>query len=325
MYMLYMSGRKLIAFGKNSYVISLPKNWIQRNNLKKGDEITVEETFDMIVLSTQGNDIEEIKIKKINIDEDLHFSRKIISAYVNNYDQIEIKGNNLSEHFESMRQATQGMLALEIMEFGSKKVLMKDFLNTSDISLDSILKRIDMMIRSMIEEIKESVITNTKINLDERDKDINKMFYVANKLLNKVLDKPKLAKDLGIPIKEVLFKWRVLVSFETIGDQLKRIIRNFNDLKEDKEKKQILKTFIMIAEEYLLVVKALYKMDKISASNILDNKSNLLTECEKLLDLIYNDEKKQTKHVLNIATMSYKLKIFENYVCNIAKAIITTE
>ncbi len=44
-----MEYRKLISFGKNSFVISLPKAWVRHSKLKKGDLIYVEEASDHLM------------------------------------------------------------------------------------------------------------------------------------------------------------------------------------------------------------------------------------------------------------------------------------
>ena len=41
-----MEFRKLISFGKTSFVMSLPKGWVVKNKLKKGDLIALEERED---------------------------------------------------------------------------------------------------------------------------------------------------------------------------------------------------------------------------------------------------------------------------------------
>ncbi|PLW80834.1 hypothetical protein C0585_00420 [Candidatus Woesearchaeota archaeon] len=321
-----MIQRKLISFGKNSYVVSLPKNWITRNGLAKGDEINIDETFDMLVLSTKNDlSLEESKIKKITPNNNPKcIVRKIINAYINNYHIIEIRGDNLISDFDNVRNCVQDLLALEIMELGPKKILIKDFLNTSDISLDNILKRIDMIIRAMFDETKEAIEDGLEVSLDSRDKDINRMFYVANKLINKVLEKPKLAKDLKIPIKDIIFKWRILVSFEIIGDQLKRLIRLFKELENPTVKKNIIKVFLSIHEEYNKVVKSLYKLDKDLASEIIDNKKDVLEACDGLLNLLLKDCNNPL-HVVNISFIVEKLKRLENNICNISKAIIAID
>ena len=46
-----MDTRRIISFGTSSYVVSVPKNWVRENNLKKGDLIHVEDRKDELILS----------------------------------------------------------------------------------------------------------------------------------------------------------------------------------------------------------------------------------------------------------------------------------
>ena len=45
-----MEYRKLISFGKSSFVVSLPKSWIKQNKLKKGDLIHFEDEGNNLVI-----------------------------------------------------------------------------------------------------------------------------------------------------------------------------------------------------------------------------------------------------------------------------------
>ena len=57
--MAKMNVRKLIRFGKNSYVISLPKQWVDKTKLKKGDLISIDETKEGLVLKTNSAEVKE--------------------------------------------------------------------------------------------------------------------------------------------------------------------------------------------------------------------------------------------------------------------------
>ena len=48
-----MEVRKLIQFGGNSYVISLPKKWIKLHSLEKGDPIYLDFDKDRIILNIE--------------------------------------------------------------------------------------------------------------------------------------------------------------------------------------------------------------------------------------------------------------------------------
>ena len=49
-----MDVRKLISFGKGSYIISMPKTWVEKNKLKKGDFISVsDDGFELVLSANQ--------------------------------------------------------------------------------------------------------------------------------------------------------------------------------------------------------------------------------------------------------------------------------
>ena len=59
-----MEYRRLISFGRSSYVVSLPKEWIGQNNLKKGDLVYLQESGPNLLLSKKESDekVEEVEV-----------------------------------------------------------------------------------------------------------------------------------------------------------------------------------------------------------------------------------------------------------------------
>ena len=58
--------RKLVKLGESTIMISLPQKWINKFNLKKGDEIELEEKDNMIEITTDLKT--EIKEKEIELN-----------------------------------------------------------------------------------------------------------------------------------------------------------------------------------------------------------------------------------------------------------------
>ncbi|MBS3174764.1 AbrB/MazE/SpoVT family DNA-binding domain-containing protein [Candidatus Woesearchaeota archaeon] len=58
-----MGFRKIIGFGGNSFVISLPKTWVNNLGLKKGDLVSISEDDDH-VLRVLPENIKQTKEKK---------------------------------------------------------------------------------------------------------------------------------------------------------------------------------------------------------------------------------------------------------------------
>jgi antitoxin component of MazEF toxin-antitoxin module len=64
-----MEFRKLINFGKTSHVVSIPKAWLLKNKLNKGDTVSLQEVDGNLLLSPNtGQAKKEPKEIVINVD-----------------------------------------------------------------------------------------------------------------------------------------------------------------------------------------------------------------------------------------------------------------
>lgn len=156
-----MPYRKLIQFGGNSFVISLPKKWVNDNNLMKGDSLHIEMLGNNIVISpTKTNNTEEEYVITINIDGTTTFKnirRRLYSAYVNGATTIIINGNDIGKFSKMIDKLLGNYVALELVEQTSKKIIIKTYINITDVVIESFIRRIDNTIRSMAIDVIDCV------------------------------------------------------------------------------------------------------------------------------------------------------------------------
>ena len=50
-----MGFRKIIGFGDGSFVVSLPKDWVIKNGLKKGDDVSVDVDTNLVRITPLNN------------------------------------------------------------------------------------------------------------------------------------------------------------------------------------------------------------------------------------------------------------------------------
>src|SRR3989344_5322393 len=88
--------RKIIKFGNSSFVLSLPIDWIKKNSLGKGDLVSISENINNELVLSASSKEKSVQRKEIVIDinnKDLsRIKREIVSAYLNSYGVIRIKG-----------------------------------------------------------------------------------------------------------------------------------------------------------------------------------------------------------------------------------------
>lgn len=314
-----MITRNLIKFGKNSYVISLPKHWIDNNKLLKGSELHIEEKSNNLTVYCDYTEPDDQRVKVINTDHPTcSVSRELISAYINDYQDIKVIGKKTNDSIKEIRYITGRLVALEIMEQVDGKVTLKDFLNIKDISMDNIIHRIDIIVRSIFIDLLGNMFEGKKFDLMERDIDVNRLYFLASKILNKLLNNPGLSKVIKVEINDIIHIWRFVEALENIADILKSM-QSINLDPKSEMIKDLREVFISVQEQYLKAIKGFYKKDRLTANEIINTQEALKDSIN-----ILRDEKTITK---DVKTGSNLLKITErlrNVIVHITTIAYTT-
>lgn len=158
--------RKLIKFGNSSYIVSLPQKWIQKHGLKKGDIIYLDENNDNeLILNSKDKKIEKNADKNITIGVDgkdsNEINRELIAAYINNYSEIIFSGKEIDSKKDIISKLLDSKVGVEIVEQTKNQIIVKDLLDLEAISVKNIARRMDNIIRSMFEELKNGMVDHS--------------------------------------------------------------------------------------------------------------------------------------------------------------------
>ncbi len=312
--------RKLIKFGNSSFVVSLPSSWIKQHELKKGDNVYINETEngEIIIRNDTSGDKKEIKKIKIHVDSlDVDkVKRNIISAYVSGYNYLTLEGT-LRDEMGDIEELIHNLLSLEIVEQTSNKTVVRDFLNIEEVAVSDILKRMDLIVRSMISDSKKCFNESLYNQINHRDLTVNKLRFLLLKTVRESLNNTRLKAVIeksGISVWDV---WMLLINLENIADESRRIARLLKDGKLDKkEEENILKIYDEIEESYLLVMKSLHKRDRELAHDVATRKNRIIEQCDMLF------KKCKSKNAVSVIE---KLKAMESYIRNMARVVIDQE
>ncbi len=311
--------RKLIKFGKNSFVISLPKAWVEQQKLKKGDSLYLQEKETEIILSPKLAPLNKnVKKKTISTNQKkiIQIQREIIASYINNYTILTFVGTNLKEHMTNIKAFIHNLMAFEVMEQTNKRLVAKDFLNLEDISLKDVIRRVDRITRAMIEDLSMGFTQPVELKIIEnRDKDINKLYYLCRRVVNVCFNDPRLTKTFKISLPSLHDKWTMVTSLEKIADCLKRIGRDFHTKKISQSKKtELKKIFTQIEQLYSETMKSYYTNKREESLKILDKTRELFTTIDVL---IKKTKAPETIDILiNFKNIIYDLRLIARIVVN---------
>ena len=286
-----MEYRKLIKFGNSSHVISIPKDWLKRNNMSKGDVVYFEEDDkgDIVISSKNPEEREEKKIVNINIDDlsTKEIELEIVASYMKEFNTINIKGKEIKKREKEIREILKILVAIEVIEQTDKKVVAKDFLNIKEIRLEDLRKRLDIVIKSMLHDSKlgngkgqfESVIT--------RDLDANRFAYLLFRVLRRCIEKPGIKKEVGLTSLEVVNEQTLVLTMERIGDLAKRVSREDSRAKlSSSEIKELNGLYDKITENYNNAINAYQKKDYDISRKVYSENKLIQKSCDKSKDKI---------------------------------------
>ena len=263
---LYMETRKVISFGNSSYVVSLPKDWVTENKLKKGDSVNIEHRDGSIIISTAENSEKKIEPKTVVIETEgrsmVLIKTEIISAYLNNYDIIEVKGRLKSDFAANVKSILRNLTGIEIIQQDAEKIVAKDLLNINEISIETLIRRMDNITRSMISDSITSIKHDMYEEIYERDMEVNRLLYLAYRVIRAAIIDPRIAKSLGRKNIELLFEQILMEKIEKVADKAKRVARYLREANlKPAEKEEIEAIYASIKGCYLDVMKSYYNKD----------------------------------------------------------------
>ena len=284
-----MDFRKLIKFGNSSFVISLPKAWVEKNGLKKGDVVSVEQSGknELLVLP-KSRPNRELTETTINID-DLSGTEGvrtlIISAYMKDYDIINIVGKDLVKKSKDIRDYFQELASIEIVEQSPKKIVARCFLDPSNLSVPSLLRRMDVMTHSMLNDAELSIVSeNMGEYVYQKEEDVTRLSFMIFKVLRRALVEPELASKINLDHSAILQMWCVTNELENIADQAKRICRHLG--KEGAKKpKELEELFKKIIELYAATMKVYHTSDQASAVKVLQSRDRIMDDSKYYLEV----------------------------------------
>src|SRR3989338_11024062 len=181
-----MEQRKLIKLGNSSFAIALPKDWVEKSGLKKGDDIFLErDTNGGIVVASEYNHHNKINSKTEILTDgkgEREIARDIISAYTRGYEIITVAGEK--EKIKLAKEISKQFVNLELISVDDKKATFKDLVDINSINLQSFIKRMDNNIKDMfitlISSLKSKKFSKKTVEeVEDIDRDITKFYFLV--------------------------------------------------------------------------------------------------------------------------------------------------
>lgn len=224
-----METRKLIAHGPSSLTVALPYKWINKQNLKKGDEITINE--DNLGLKITAKPSETKKTIQINLTslEWPSILTALTSIYRQGYDEVIVK-YKVPKEYQNISNAVRSLVGFAVMENHNGKCLIKSLPSELEQDFETMFRRVFLILLQELDDLKDILSSQDAIkNFYTRDADLNAIVNLAIRLISKGYVQDRF---------EELHLFHALLMLEEIGDDITKFtieIQNYKDAPKLKE------------------------------------------------------------------------------------------
>lgn len=293
-------------------LVSLPKEWIDANNLNKSNQVEIETNQNNLSIRTQQN---KKPSKEVEISYPLSEGEGIVptitGAYLLGFDIIRIVGRSsisINDR-ESVRGSMRKLVGLEIIDEDATNISIQFLLNETSINPQNILKRMSSITLGMFNDVVLSIKNGDKTNLEtiaNRDAEINRQYFLLVRLIRSTIMDTRLANIFNLENIDVL-DYRIAantveIAGDTVVELSKSLIKSnlskaeltkLYDLAKDIDGIQIKSIDSFISNNRMLAINAI-KLQKINSAKISKIRSSLESEKQislALFDIIYMFEK----------------------------------
>lgn len=264
--------RKLVKAGQASHTVSLPKEWLDKNKLCKGSAVYIHEKSEHELVITPSIEQPKTEQKTVVIHVDNKpldtVQREITAAYVNNASNIDLVGESIAQHAKEIRRMLHDFVALEVAEQTATKISAKDLLNLQEISVDKSIKRMDMIVRTMLQDCKTTAEgKDLSESVMVRDYDVNRLYFLLTRLLKSALSNPATAARFELSHTAVLSAWMLVHYLEQFADVVKALSKECTALPA-KSQKTIADILAQFEQDYLGTMKSVHEKNKTMADTI---------------------------------------------------------
>ncbi len=304
--------RKVIQIADSTQLVSLPRKWTLKYNLKKGDEVEVEEQGNRLLIETEKTqDPGSIEVDISGLDRD-SFMFLIRVLYIRGYNDIKLNFNNpLADHhrlgkkvkvLSDIHTEVNRLTGIEIIQQKENFCILKVLSESSIKDFDLILRRIFLLITDASSDLIRGAVKRDKYlveSLEEKHNTITKFMANALRLLN---------KGIYPDYKKTALLYHTIESLDNINDTLKESARDIisSNIIISKACESILNQINTSLEDYHALF---YKFDFKMIEKISWDRYQILKNIKLVSKKLSKDEIMLLMNMKRIVEILYTLKV----------------
>jgi phosphate uptake regulator len=327
-----MEPRKIQKVGYSTLSVSLPMAWAKKTGIKKGDVVFISEENDgALRITPEPTRTEDQNIYVVNVDNCDNIkvlARVIVGNYVLGRNMIKVESERrlMREQIEAIRQVTQRLLGIGIIEESDRHLLLQCSVDPKNFPLNTVIRRLYVITSIMFKESMDALIDkDMELAKDAiaREHEADTIFWLIIRLLASAQQSRVISKAIGIvdPMEIVgsnLIAWYL----EMIADRLNAISMNILAIEqlridEDEELFERLSQIgLIVFTMFDRAMKSMFESDIKLASDAVDLYEAVGREEDSLLKEFQQNHNPELSAYVN--EIAWELRIIAEYSTAIA-------
>ncbi len=198
--------RRVQKVGYNSLSVSIPKEYAEEINLKKGDSILFREDSDgtlRLIPTTRSREASRVTLKADQAGSVEMLTGLVVGAYALGYDTIEVAGKEPLDRasVEGVLETVRRLRGLEVVESDERRIVAQSLIDPTKFPVDSLIKRLQILVSRSLQYVTDSLDLKQTGSLNQvarvRD-EVDDLYWLILRQLLVALNRRELASEIGI-------------------------------------------------------------------------------------------------------------------------------
>jgi len=328
--------RKLQVTGGSTYIISLPKKWVTRNQLQKGSFLILREERDgSLSLAPSGlakqEKKEEAIIKVSKKDESGAIIRKAVSAYLVGYNLIHVRAQG-QEQLSSLQRNTlkdfarRYLVGTEIVTDTPNELTLQVLLSYPELTVESSLRRMSIITSSMHRDsmtaLREIDHQLAKAVIDT-DTEVDRFNLYIIRQLKLAIANSRIITEIGLSSARDCLGYRLITkSVERTADHAVSIAKNvllLNKRVDDVALKKIEAMSTLAISAFENAIDSLFKHDFTLAESVIE-RTKEIAKLEK--EAVLSSQKIGIEEIASLRLLIESVRRTGEYASDIAEIVL---
>ena len=231
-----METRKVQVTGGSTYTVSLPKEWATENGIGGGSVVEFHPEGDTLLLTPQRDEEKVEGTLDITGLAGEELMRAVVTMYVSGFDIVTLETAQVTAaQRRTIRDATQGLVGLEVIGETSERVRLQDLLDSSELSMHNAITRMRLVSTTMLADAVAALVDDDDelaADVVQRDDDVDRLWSMVSRVFRSVLRDPSAAAAIGLG-RETAFDYHSSArQLERVGDHAAKIATHAQTLGE---------------------------------------------------------------------------------------------